>query len=134
MKTLITMFALILCTASFIGSTTQNNDSVIREVPPVPIIIQESISPEVLDIRMSKYPPPLDMMGRHKYHILINNKLVAMSEDQVEKIREQFNVELYEGKEFYEQGLDGFGIWAQPQMTSISPKEPTRPRRWVDSQ
>lgn len=134
MKSLITLFALILCTASFMGSTTQNNDSVVREVPPVPIILQERNLPQVLDIKMSKYPPPLDMMGIHKYHILINNELVAMSEDQVEEICEQFDVELYGGKEFYEQGLSGFGIWAQPQMTNVPPKEPTGRRRWVDSQ
>tara|TARA_B100001094_G_C18143881_1_gene779511 strand:+ start:1227 stop:1631 length:405 start_codon:yes stop_codon:yes gene_type:complete len=134
MKSLITLFALILCTASFMGSTTQNNDSVVREVPPVPIILQEPDLPEVLDIKMSKYPPPLDMMGRHKYHILINNKLVSMSEDQVEEICDQFSVELYEGKDFYEQGLDSFGIWAQPQLTNIPPKKSTRPKRWADSQ
>ena len=134
MKSLITMFALILCTASFMGSTTQSGNSVIREVPQVPIIIQKPDLPDILDIKMSKYPGPLDIMGLHKYHILINNKLVAMSEDQVEEICEQFDVELYEGKEFYEQGLDGFGIWAQPQMTNIPDNGPTDHRRWVDSQ
>ena len=65
---------------------------------------------DVVEVTIAKYPPPLDIDGRNKYHVTINGVVVGMIDEDAELLMSMFNIKPYTGKQFYEKNL-GHTIW-----------------------
>ena len=112
MKTSLLCFFVLVCTVGFMGSTDTHTPT--TEVPVEPIIVKQIVieEPKLLDIQISKYPPPLDVLGSYKYHVVINDKLIGMPDENAEILVKKYGIKPYDRKEFYTRGLDSHGIWA----------------------
>ena len=126
MKASLFCFIILICTVGFMGSTDTRTPP--TEVPVEPIIVKQIVieEPKLLDIHISEYPPPLDILGNHKYHVVINDRLIGMPDEKAETLVKKYGIKPYSKQEFYTRGLDSHGIWARTISSETKDKKLTK--------
>lgn len=91
----------------------------VEDTPSAPIV-KKPIVPAIVDIHVAEYPEPfLNMNGMMKYHVMINGKIVGMSDNDVQMIIDLFGITPYTGEQFHELGMDHV-IWANKRHVGFS--------------
>jgi hypothetical protein len=113
MKYVVTLIT--LCGALLLTSGT------VEDTPPIPnYTVKETIIPVIVDMHVAEYPPPvLNINGMMKYHVMINGKVVGMSDNDVQTIVDLFDITPYPGDQFHELGMDSV-IWANKRHVGFS--------------
>jgi hypothetical protein len=73
---------------------------------------KDSQPTDIVSIRVSEYPPPLNVNGLHKYQVVINSTLVDMPTETADKILKIYNIDAIPKDKFHEMDNGRYGIWA----------------------
>ena len=102
MKLLGLCIAIFMCGFLFIGTSTSQQLS-----------NTNNADRQRVNIQIGEYPPPLDVNGLHKYHVVINGTLIGMPAIDVSDILDTYNIKPRNRDDFHKNDSSRFGIWAQ---------------------
>lgn len=94
------------------GVLLLTSGTVVHDSPHAQSVTQSKVTPLVVNLHVSEYPEPLTMLGMYKYHVLINGRIVGMTDAQAAQLLTRYNITPYTPEQFYQLGLDN-QIWAR---------------------
>ena len=112
MKTIVSCVFILMCGILFIGTGTTKQQ-------PLPVTPSEGD----INIQIGEYPEPLDINGRYKYHVVINDNIIGMTNQDAADMIEKYKIKPRGKKEFHQLDTGRYGIWAQ----HVVPSDPSKP-------